>query len=121
MGRIDWGGCEEDGLWGVKNGAVCDHTLPLSNPEGQIVRVGRTNDLLRREGEYYRDPNYFDLKYKPEFYMDDYGTQRGLEQMLYDRYQPPMNRNRPIRLGNSNSPNYMNAALQFLLDLFGAR
>jgi hypothetical protein len=91
----------------------------LRNPDGLVVRVGRTSDLARRAGEYGRDPNYFDLDFMPEFETNNYSAQRGLEQMLYDEYNPPMNVNRPISLRNSNITNYINVAYHFLLTFFG--
>ena len=91
----------------------------ISNPNGVVVRVGHTNNFLRRAGQYRRDPNYFDLEFKREYYTDDYATQRGLEQMLYDKYQPPMNIYRPIRISNRNGPSYLQAASDFLNNLLG--
>jgi hypothetical protein len=52
--------------------------------------------------------------YATEHYTDDYATQRGLEQLMYDNYQPPLNINRPIGPKNSNGPSYLNAAKAFL-------
>jgi RHS repeat-associated protein len=91
----------------------------IKNNAGIVVRVGRTNDLSSREGDYYRDPNYFDLNYKIEWQTDDYATQRGLEQYLFDKYQPPMNVIRPIGPRNNNGTNYFNAALDYLKEFFG--
>lgn len=73
-----------------------------------------------RAGQYNRDPNFFDLDFKVEFRTDDYSTQRGLEQKLFNDYQqPPMNVYRPIYPRNPNGPDYMNSALNFLHKLFG--
>jgi hypothetical protein len=91
----------------------------ITNPNGEVVRVGRTNDFLRRRGEYGRDLDCFYLEFNPKYYTDDYATQRGLEQLEYDKYQPPMNVNRPISVTNKKGPGYLEAALEFLMNLIG--
>lgn len=93
----------------------------IRNPNGQVVRVGRTKDLFSRQGQYYRDPNYFDLEFVREYLVNDYATQRGLEQMMYDQYQPPLNIYRPIGITNPNIMNYINSALVFLNKLLGGK
>lgn len=91
----------------------------LSNPRGQIVRVGHTKNLLARRGQYRRDPNYFDLSFDIEYYINDYATQRGLEQMLYENHTPPLNIYKPISPSNKNRPAYLRAAIEFLERMFG--
>jgi RHS repeat-associated protein len=115
------------GMMGLSMGGDVEGVAPvggvysINNPNGQVIRVGRTNNLLIRQGQYNRDPNSVNHRFKPEYYTDDYATQRGLEQMLYDQFQPPMNFNRPIRIGNPNTSNYINSALDFLAGLFGGQ
>jgi hypothetical protein len=48
-------------------------------------------------------------------------TLRKLEQKLYDQFHPPMNVNRPIRIGNPKTTSYKEAASQFLKNLFGIK
>jgi hypothetical protein len=44
-----------------------------------------------------------------------YAEQRGLEQMVYDRYPgASLNRIRPINPSNANFGDYMSAAMRFL-------
>ena len=93
----------------------------LTNPVGKVVRVGYTKDLVRRAGEYGRAPNFFDLIFKSIYGTDDYATRRGLEQMLYDLYNPPLNKNRPIQIRNPNAPSYLAAATKFLNELLGPK
>jgi RHS repeat-associated protein len=94
----------------------------ITNPNGDVVRVGRTQDLTRREGEYYRDPNYIGSIFEPVYRSDDYAEQRGLEQIIFEEYnQPPMNINRPISVRNSKGPIYIQAALDYLQKIFGSK
>ena len=46
------------------------------------MRTGRTNDLVRRKGEHFRDPALKDFKFEPVYRTDLYAQQRGLEQEL---------------------------------------
>jgi hypothetical protein len=91
----------------------------LSNPSGQIVRVGHTKNLSVRRGQYRRDPNYFDLTFNIEYYTNDYATQRGLEQMMYENHNPSLNIYRPINPSNKNRPSYLRAAIEFLERMLG--
>ena len=93
----------------------------ITNPSGQVVRVGHTKNLISRRGNYGRDPNFFDLDFNIEHEIDDYATRRGLEQMLYDDFHPPLNINRPIAVKNPNFERYMQAAKRFLQDLLGQK
>jgi hypothetical protein len=81
---------------------------------GQVMRTGRTNDLARRAGEHGRDPVLRDLEFEPVHRTDVYNEQRGLEQLLHDTYQPPLNRVRPISPTNPKLPLYQDAASTFL-------
>ncbi|MGA7193540.1 MAG: RHS repeat-associated core domain-containing protein [Anaerolineales bacterium] len=87
----------------------------LRDPEtGEVQYVGRTNDLLRRQGEHALDPTKGQLDFNIEARTDDYEVQRGLEQMKYDQYDPPLNRIRPISPNNPNIDNYLDAAERFI-------
>ncbi len=81
---------------------------------GQVMRTGRTRDLGRRGAEHGRDPNLRDLEFEPVHRTDVYNEQRGLEQMLHDKYQPPLNKIRPISPTNPKLPMYQDAAKTFL-------
>ena len=56
---------------------------PLTN---EVMKTGRTKDLARRQREYARDPATRDYDFRVEAETNDYLTQRGLEQELYDMY-----------------------------------
>ena len=90
-------------------------TYLLRDPEtGQVMRTGRTNDLLRREAEHARDPVLKDLEFESVHRTDVYEEQRGLEQMLHDTYNPPLNKIRPISPSNPNLQGYLDAANGYL-------
>lgn len=78
------------------------------------MRTGRTNDLARRAAEHGRDPVFKDFAFEPVHRTDVYAEQRGLEQMLHDAYQPPLNGINPINPANPRFSDYMDAARAFL-------
>jgi hypothetical protein len=53
------------------------------------------------------------------FSTDDYLQQRGLEQYLYDEYNPALTRRRPISPRNMKMSIYLQAAKRFLELLSG--
>lgn len=80
-----------------------------------IVRTGRTKNLAAREAQLARHPVLGDYKFKAVYHTDDYATQRGLEQILYDLYpKARFNLIRAIRENNPNIEGYMAAAATFL-------
>ena len=86
-------------------------TYLLRNPEtGEVMRTGRTNDLLRREGEHYRDPATERLSFEVDKRTDVYAEQRGREQIIHSRYQPLLNKIRPISAKNPQLQEYLDAA-----------
>jgi hypothetical protein len=89
-------------------------TYVLKDVEGKVVRTGRTNDLVRREGEHARDPNLKDFKFEEKHRTDVRSEQRGLEQMLHDEHNPLLNKINPISPKNPRLEEYMNAASNFL-------
>jgi hypothetical protein len=91
----------------------------LVNPSGQVVRVGHTKNLASRMSKYRNHPDFFDLEFQVEYYTNNYATRRGLEQGIFDKYKPPLNKNNPISPTNKNSVNYRIAAYNFLLELLG--
>jgi RHS repeat-associated protein len=80
----------------------------------QVMRIGRTCDIVRREGEHARNPLLKDLIFEAAYRTDSYAEQRGLEQMLYNQYNPPLNLINPISPSNPNLNNYMDAASMYL-------
>ncbi|MEI2689189.1 MAG: RHS repeat-associated core domain-containing protein [Anaerolineae bacterium] len=81
----------------------------LRDPVNDGVQyVGRTNNLTRREAEHR--VAHPDLRLRPEFRSDNYEVQRGAEQILHDRYQPPLNKIQPISPRNPRRAEYINTA-----------
>jgi RHS repeat-associated protein len=90
----------------------------ITNPNDKIVRVGRTTNFSQRAGQYKRDPNYFDLDFNRVYPTDNYNEQRGLEQIIFEKYQPPMNYIKPISDNNYNKDRlYIPAANNYLNNL----
>ncbi|MFZ2360343.1 MAG: RHS repeat-associated core domain-containing protein [Anaerolineae bacterium] len=81
----------------------------LRDPVNDGVQyVGRTNNLTRREAEHR--VAHPDLQLRPEFRSDNYEVQRGAEQILHDRFQPPLNKIQPISPRNPRRAQYINTA-----------
>ena len=80
----------------------------------QVMRTGRTWDLVRRESELARDSLLKNYDFEPVYRTDVYEQQRGLEQLLHDTYNPPLNKIRPISPANPRLPDYLDAARRFL-------
>jgi hypothetical protein len=107
-----------DPIFGNKGGAVVAEpkggTYLLRDAEtGEVMRTGRTNDFVRRQGEHALDPALEKFKFEIVDKTDDYSEQRGLEQMLHDVYQPPLNKIRPISPTNPNRQSYLDAAQSY--------
>ncbi len=77
---------------------------------GQVMRIGRSKDLLRRMGEHGRDPQTRGLDFEADRLTNDYAQQRGREQILHDMYNPPLDKINPISPNNPNRERYLNAA-----------
>jgi hypothetical protein len=83
-------------------------TYVLKDPEtGAVERTGRTKDLERRRGEHARDPEFSDLDFDVDARTDDYAQQRGREQILHEKYNPPKNIIRPIRSDHPQRKHYL--------------
>lgn len=54
----------------------------------QVLRTGRSKNLARREREHARDPVLNKHEFEIVDRTDVYREQRGLEQMLHDKYSP---------------------------------
>ena len=76
----------------------------------EVMRSGRTNDLLRRQGEHGRDPVLKKFDFKIDRRTDNYAQQRGREQILHDKYKPPLNKINPISPKNPNRQKYLDCA-----------
>jgi len=78
------------------------------------MRSGRTGDLAVRRSQHARDPELGHLKFEEVYRTDVYAEQRGLEQVLHDTHNPPLNRIRPIRPDNPRRQEYLDAAQEYL-------
>jgi len=99
---------------GSSEGGAEGGTYALRDAEGNVMRTGRTNNLARRELEHARDPNLKDFTFEVQQRTDVRSEQRGLEQMLHDKYSPPLNKINPISPTNPRLQEYMDAARGFL-------
>jgi uncharacterized protein RhaS with RHS repeats len=81
---------------------------------GEVVYVGRSSDLASREQQHRKNYPKNSYEFKVEYRTDDYNQQRGLEQYLYDKYQPRNNRIRPISPRNPKRSQYEDAARKVL-------
>jgi RHS repeat-associated protein len=87
----------------------------LVDPEtGEVLRTGRTNDLERRQSEHFRDPTLKDYDFEPVFKTNSHEEQRGLEQLLHDHYDPPLNKINPVSPTNTKIDKYLDAAKKYL-------
>ncbi len=83
-------------------------TYLLVKPKtGEVVYNGRSNDLRRREGEHGRSPELGRFEFRVDKRTDDYAQQRGREQIVHERYQPPLNRREPISPSNPRRDDYL--------------
>jgi hypothetical protein len=73
------------------------------------MRTGRTKDLDRRKNEHARDPELKDFDFVVDRRTSDYATMRGREQIIHDKYKPPLNKIEPIRASNPRYDEYMDA------------
>ncbi len=95
----------------VGQGIARGGTYLLRDAEtGQVMRTGRTQNLERRKDEHKRDAETKDLDFEIDRYSDKYDEQRGREQILHERYNPPLNKINPIRPNHPNRQRYLKAA-----------
>jgi RHS repeat-associated protein len=98
----------------MANSLVKGGVYTLTDQEtGTVVRTGRSNDLMRRELEHRQDPILGKYRFDVIYRTDSYAAQRGLEQVLYDKYKAFLNKIRPISPKNPKAAKYMNAAKEF--------
>lgn len=89
-------------------------TYVLRNSDDVVVRTGRTNDLARREREHGRE--HPDTTFEVDRRTDDYATQRGREQVIYDQNPQARaenggrNKQRPVSERNKRREEYEEAA-----------
>lgn len=81
---------------------------------GQVMRVGQTRDRLRREGEHRRDPSLGCYAFKTLYAVDSYAIRRGLEQLVHDRHDPPLDLQEPISPRSPRRKKYLAAARRYL-------
>ena len=70
----------------------------------------RTGDLETRRKQHARDPELKDYKFEVDRLTDDYAQQRGREQVIHDKYKPPLNKKEPIAPKNPKREEYLDAA-----------
>ena len=78
---------------------------------GKVMRTGRSKDLSRRRRETARDKATKDLDFDVDKRTDVYWQQRGREQIIHERYNPPMDKINAISPGNPRRQDYLDAAL----------
>ena len=77
---------------------------------GQVMRVGQTRDLHRRELEHRRDPVLKRFDFQEDRRSDSYAARRGREQIIHDLFNPPLDRQAPISRRNPRRKKYLDAA-----------
>lgn len=81
---------------------------------GRIMRTGRTKDLHRRKQEHSRDPLLWRYGFDEIYETEDAAARRGLEQILHERYRPPLDVIAPISAKNPRRRKYLAAARRLL-------
>jgi len=76
------------------------------------MRNGRTCNLAQRRSQHSRA--FPKLRFKTSAETDDPDVRRGLEEMDHNKYNPPLNKIRPISPMNPNRQRYMDAAEEFM-------
>ena len=103
------------GFTALVTGLIAGGAYTLRDPETEEVqRSGRTNDLDRRRGEHARGKETKGLDFQVENRTNSPNARRGLEQMLHDKHQPPLDKINPIAPTNPKKGTYIEAALKFL-------
>ena len=92
---------------GVQRGGTYYLTDPSTS---RVMRTGRTNDLQRRANEHARNPGTEAYKFNVDTRTDSYAEQRGREQVIHDKYDPPLDKLNPIAKSNPNRSKYLDAA-----------
>lgn len=97
----------------------------LRDEVGNVVRTGRSANLAVREQQLADDLVLGQYEFQVEYRTDVHAEQRGLEEVLYDRYPGAQAANsgynviRAISLRNPNRAGYMQAAYGYLERLAG--
>jgi RHS repeat-associated protein len=102
----------QDGLKLNKKKPPQGGTYKLVDEADEVAKTGRSNNLDRRRREHARDPRYEDLQFRVDRRTDDYPAQRGREQIIHDRYQPPLDKINPIDPTNPRREDYLEAGKQ---------
>ena len=74
------------------------------------MRTGRSKNLENRAADHARSPETKDLPFEVDRRTDVYAQQRGREQVIHDRYKPPLNKINPIDPKNPRRIEYLIAA-----------
>jgi len=99
---------------GLGDAAAKGGVYKLVDSDGNVVRTGRTNNLERRAAEHLRNPDTQEYKFVTIHKTDVKAEQRGLEQLVHDFYDPPLNKINPISPTNPNRDAYLDAAFDFI-------
>jgi hypothetical protein len=86
----------------------------LETIEKIVMKSGRSKDLEVRAQQLARNPKFEGLNFRDVYRTDNYAEQRGLEQVLHARHNPPLDMIRPISPTNPNRDLYMQAAEDYL-------
>jgi len=83
----------------------------------EMMYVGQTKDFDVRQYQWSPDPIKRPFHFRPLFRTDNYSERRGLEQLVFWQYRPPLNLINPIGPWNPNRVNYIYSATIYLKDL----
>jgi hypothetical protein len=111
-----WSGKEHGGPLRLNEQFGYGYNLPREPASAEKVGSPQAgaNDLTRRAAEHRGDPVLRDFQFEPVYRTDDYAEQRGLEQLLQEKYDPPLNKHNPVDPANPNRQRYLDAAQSFL-------
>jgi RHS repeat-associated protein len=86
----------------------------INKENNNVMYIGRTSNFVQREYQHSRDLVKSEFRFDIVYRTDDYATQRGLVQLLYDEFLPPLNNIRPISSKNPKIELYIDLAKLFL-------
>jgi len=86
-------------------------TYKLIDPKtGKVMYVGRTSDLSSRAKQHKRPLKTRELDFEVDKQTNIYDQLRGREQIIKEKYKPPLNKINPISPRNKNRQKYLDAA-----------
>lgn len=84
--------------------------LLIDRITGQVMRVGQTRDLKKRESAHRCDPVLGPYRFDIDLVIPSYPARRGREQILHELHRPPLDKQEPISPRNKNRKKYLAAA-----------